>query len=232
MPKAIKKKIPKKAADTEEEVKEKLSSLKEKIQERQRTVFTYSIVVLIVLAVVAGFFIFSYTNRKKATELADEAYRVYYARTTIQGANKTEQYNKALDLFRQSYSKKKSPYSLFYIAALYQDLGQYDEALKTLRDFIQRYSGDADFLPLAYQKMAAIQIKKGDLSGAKKTLDLLFTLKGDIFKDFALLEYGNILEKEGKAEEARKKYEELAAKFPASPFIDEVKSTLPGKKNE
>jgi TolA-binding protein len=44
------------------------------------------------------------------------------------------------------------------------------------------------------------------------------------------MEYGKLLEKEGKTEEAKKKYEELAKKFPNSPFKDEVKAKLAEKK--
>jgi tetratricopeptide (TPR) repeat protein len=73
-------------------------------------------------------------------------------------------------------------------------------------------------------------IQKGDINEAKKSLDLLYNLKTDIYKDFALIEYGRLLEKEGKMDEAKKKYEELAAKFPNSPFIDEIKPKIPEKK--
>ena len=72
--------------------------------------------------------------------------------------------------------------------------------------------------------MATIYIKKGDMNEAKKTLDALYNLKGDIYKDFALMEYASLLEKEGKPDEAKKKYEELTTKYPASPFLDKAKA--------
>jgi predicted negative regulator of RcsB-dependent stress response len=230
MPKLIKKKIPKKATDTEEEVKEKLSSFKDTLIERQQTAVKYGIGVLLVIIAVVGFFVYSHTLQKKATGLEYEAYKTYYSKTQIQGAIKEEQNKKALDLFRQAYNTKKSPISLFYIAAIQYELGQYDDSLKTLKDFVQKYSADERFIPLAYQKMATIYIQKGDINEAKKSLDLLYNLKTDIYKDFSLIEYGRLLEKEGKTDEAKKKYEELAAKFPNSPFIDEIKPKTPEKK--
>jgi len=230
MPKAIKKKIPKKVTDTEEEVKERLSSFKDTLIERQETALKYGISVLIVLIAVVGFFVYSYTLQKKAKGLEYEAYKTYHSKTQMQGTIKEEQNKKALDLFRQAYNTKKSPISLFYIAAIQYELGQYDDSLKTLKDFVQKYSGDERFIPLAYHKMATIYIQKGDINEAKKSLDLLYNLKTDIYKDFALIEYGRLLEKEGKMDEAKKKYEELAAKFPNSPFIDEIKPKIPEKK--
>lgn len=230
MPKAIKKIIPKKANHTEEEVKERLSSFRDTLIERQQTAIKYGIGVLAVIIAVVGFFVYSYTLQKKATGLEYEAYKTYYSKTQMQGSIKEEQNKKALDLFRQAYNTKKSPISLFYIAAIQCELGQYDDSLKTLKDFVKKYSGDEHFIPLAYQKMAAIYIQKGDMNEAKKSLDLLYNLKTDIYKDFALIEYGRLLEKEGKMDEAKKKYEELAAKFPNSPFIDEIKPKIPEKK--
>ena len=230
MPKQIKKRIPKKTADTEEEVKEKLSSLKDTLKERQNTILKYGIGVLVILLAVVGFLVYSYTAQKKAKGLEYEAYRIYYGNTQIPAVNREEHYRKALDIFKKAYDTRRSPTSLFYIAACYYELGQYDDALKTSKDFIQIYSNDEKFLPLAYQKTAVIYLKKGDATEAKKTLDALYNLKGDIFKDFALMESGKLLEKEGKLDEAKKKYQELITKYPNSPFKDEAAAKLSEKK--
>jgi len=230
MPKAIKKRVPKKTGDTEAEVQERLSGLKDTFKERQTTVLQIFAGIIIIVIAVVGFLVYSSTAQKKARFLEYEGYKTYYSGQQGQSVNKEEQYQKALDMFKKAYDAKSSPSSLFYIAACYYELGKYDDALRTLKEFTQKYAEDDRFIPLAYQKMALTYIKKGDLNEAKKTLDALYSLKGDIFKDFALMESGRILEKEGKAEEAKKKYEELAKKFPTSPFIDEVKAKLAEKK--
>ena len=226
MPKPIKKRIPKKTADTETEVKERLTSLKDTLRHRQKTVVKFTVAVLAVLAILVGFLVHSYTSQKKARTLEYEAYKVYYGNPRTQSADRQVQYKTALDMFRKAYDTSKSPLSLYYIAACYDDLGNYDEALKTLKDFTRRYSNDEMYIPLVYQKMASIYIRKGDTDEAKKTLDALITLKGDIYKDFALMEYGRLLEKEGKKEEAEKKYRELVTRFPNSPFAGEAKARL------
>jgi len=95
-----------------------------------------------------------------------------------------------------------------------------------LKDFTQKYSSDKRFIPLAYQKMASVYIKKGDMNEALKTLDTLYALPGDTLKDLALLESGKLLEKQGKPDEAKKKYDELTKKFPSSPYKDEAAAKL------
>ena len=230
MPKAIKKRVTKKAGDTEVEVQEKLSSLTKTLKDRQKTALQIGAGVIIVIIAIVGFLVYSSNAAKKARLLEYEGYKIYYSSQQAQPSDKEAQYQKALDKFKKAYDTQSSPLSLFYIATCYYELGKYDDALKTLKEFTQRYANDEMFVPLAYQKMALTYIKKGDLDGAKKTLNTLYGLKGDIFKDFALMEYGRILEKEGKEEEAKKKYEELTKKFPNSPFINEVKSKQAEKK--
>jgi predicted negative regulator of RcsB-dependent stress response len=229
MPKAIKKKIPKKTAPTEAEVTERLSSLKDTLKERQRTALQIGGAVLVIVIALVSFLVYSHTSQKKARMLEYQAYKIYYS-NPAPASNREELYKKAQDVFKKAYDTKKSPLSLFYIASCYYELGNYEEALKTLKDFAQRYSNDDRFIPLVYQKMAMTYIKKGDLNEAKKTLDALYNLKGDIYKDLALMEYGRLLEKEGKLDEAKKKYEELTKKFPDSPFVNEAKARLQEKK--
>jgi predicted negative regulator of RcsB-dependent stress response len=95
-----------------------------------------------------------------------------------------------------------------------------------LKEFTQHYAGEKQFIPLVYQKMATVYIKKGDINEALKTLDTLSALPGGTFKDLALLESGKLLEKQGKPDEAKKKYEELTKKFPDSPYKDEAAAKL------
>lgn len=229
MPKVIKKRVPKKTVATEAEVKDKLASLKGTIKERQKTALTYGAGVLVIIIAITSFLLYNYTSQKKARTLEYEAYKIYYNEYQGPSVNKEEQYKKALDIFKKAYDIRKSPLSLFYIAACYYELGKYNDALKTLKDFTQRYSKEERFIPLAYQKMAMVYIKKGDINEAMKALDTLYNLNINIYKDFALIEYGRLLEKAGKLDEAKKKYKELTTKFSNSPFLDEAKAKLSEK---
>jgi predicted negative regulator of RcsB-dependent stress response len=229
MPKPIKKRVSKKSTTTEAEVKDKLASLKDKITARKKTALTYGSGILVILVAIVSFFVYNYTSQKKARIYEYEAYKSYY-NIPSQSVNKEEQYKKALDMFKKAYDTRKSPTSLFYIAACYYELGKYDDALKTLKDFTQRYSKEDIFIPLVYQKIATVYLKKGDINEAMKTLDTLYSSSGDIYKDLALIEYGRLLEKAGKVEEAKKKYKELTTRFPNSPFLEEAKAKLSEKK--
>ncbi|OGW37215.1 MAG: hypothetical protein A2Y97_11615 [Nitrospirae bacterium RBG_13_39_12] len=230
MPKPIKKRIPKKPTSVEVNVKDKLTSLKDIIDEHQKTVLKYGAVIIVTFIAIISFIIYSHTSDKKAKILDYEAYKIYYNEYQKPSLNKEEQYKKALDLFKKAYDKKKKPISLFYIAACYYELGKYDDAMTTLKDFTQRYSSEDNLIPLAYQKITMVYVKKGDIPGAMKTLDNLYNLKVEFYKDFALMEYGRLLEKEGKKDKAMNKYKELTTKFPNSPFFDEANTKLLEKK--
>lgn len=230
MPKAIKKRTAKKIADTESGVKDKLVSLKDTIQERRKTVLRYGAIILVVLLAIPAFLFYDYTSRKKAKTLEYEAYKIYQNIYQAQPITKEERYKKSLDIFKKSYDTRKSPSVLLYIAGCYYELGNYDEAIKTLKDFTQRYEKEEKLVPLAYEKLAMAYERKSDTKEAMKTLETLYNLKGDIYKDLALVESARLLEREGKTDEAMKKYKELSEKFPSSPFSDEAKTKLGVKK--
>ncbi|OHE56681.1 MAG: hypothetical protein A2Z47_12290 [Thermodesulfovibrio sp. RBG_19FT_COMBO_42_12] len=229
MPKVIKKRIQKKTVTTEAEVTDKLAGMRDTLKERQKSVLKYGVGILVIIIAIISFLFYSYTSQKKARTFEYEAYKIYYNEYQGPSVNKEEQYKKALDIFKKAYDIRKSPLSLFYIASCYYEIGKYDDALKTLKDFTQRYSKEDRFIPLAFQKMAMVYIKKGEINEAMKTLDTLYNLNSNIYKDFALMEYGRLLEKQGKLDEAKKKYKELTAKFPNSSFIDEAKAKLSEK---
>jgi predicted negative regulator of RcsB-dependent stress response len=230
MPKVIKKRIPKKSLDTETDIKEKLSSFKDTIKERRKATLKYGGVFLVILIAVVLFLFYSHTSEKKARALQYEAYKIYHGAQRLEAPNRDEQYRKALETFKKAYGAKESPITLFYIAACYSELKKYDDALKTLKEFIKEYSNEERFIPLAYHKMAMVYLKKGDVNEAMKTLDSLSNLKSDIYKDLALIEYGRLLENSGRKDEAKKKYEELVKRYPDSPFIEEAKSKISDKK--
>jgi len=229
MPKAIKKRTEKKALDTEAEVKERLSSLQDTLRERKKTALQIVAGVLVIIIAVTGFFLYSSSAKKKAKDYEYQAYKIFNSITPMQNGNSGDRYKKALEMYQKAYDTRNSPVSLYYIASCYYELGKYDDAVKTLKDFTQKYSGEQKLIPLVYQKMAMVYIRKGDVKDALNVLDTLYKLPGDIFKDIALMETGKLLERQGKADEAKKKYEELLKKFPDSPFKDEAAAKIAGK---
>lgn len=231
MPKAIKKRTKKKISE-ETDVKGKLHDIKDKIQQRQKTVFTYSILSVVFFLVVAGIFFYQNHAASKSRQLEQEAYKIYHNIFQTKPLAKQEQFQQALDLFKQAYSKKKSSRTLFYIANACYELEKYDDALSNLNELIKRFSREKDILPLAYHKIAMINLKKGNMDEALKTLDILYKSDSSIYKDLALVESARILEKQGKKDVAKSKYKELSEKFSESPFITEAKAKLEEKKEK
>jgi len=229
MPKAIKKKAAKKNIQTENEIKDVLGNIKDTLKKKQKTVLIYSLIGLSAVLVFAVILFYQHTEGQKSHQLENSAYNIYYNLDRQQYASKQEQYQKALDLFQQAYSKRKSPRVLLFIASSYVELQKYDDAMKTLTEFTKKYTNARSLLPLAYKEMAAVQIIKGDKEAALKTLDTLYK-SGTILQDYALVEAGRILEKDGKKDEAAAKYKELTEKFSGSPFIEEAKTKLGEKK--
>lgn len=230
MPKVIKKRVQRKDVSTEEDVKEKLSNIKSTIRQRQKTLLIYIIAILVIIISTSSFLIYSHNLQKKSEVFEHEAYKIFHNITNTKFENQQEQYKKALELFKKAYNTKKSPISLFYIAACYYELGNYDDSLKTLEEFVKRYSDKKSLTPLAYQKISMIYIKKNNTEEAIKTLENLYKSENAIYKDFALMEYGKVLERIGKHQEANQKYKELIEKFPNSPFLEEAKTKLSGEK--
>ena len=230
MPKVIKKKTAK-PTKTEEGVKNALQDTKEFINEKQRILFPAAIALVVVALAVAGFLIYRSNARDQASALEYEGYKIYYGLYQKQPLQGEERYQRSLEKFRKAYDAHKSPFSLFYIAGCYYDLGKYDDALKTLKELNERFPDDERFVPLSYYKMAMTSLRKGDREGYLKFLDILYNYRTGSFKDLALVESARMLEVMGKKEDAVKKYEELTKSFPESPFAEEAKAKLGGKKN-
>ncbi|MBI5075771.1 MAG: tetratricopeptide repeat protein [Nitrospirae bacterium] len=231
MPKAIKKKsVLKKEVDTEIQVRDSFEGIKNVFEQKQKLLVSYGLIALSAAVVIGGIAVYRFNANDKAQQLEYEAYKTYYSlyqKTPLAGQEKAQ---KALELFQQAYEKKKSPRVLLFIADTYAEMAKYDEALKALDEFTQRFVREEALIPLAYQKMVALQLKKGSKEEALKTLDRISAAAGDMLKDFALIQKARMLEQDGKKDEAMAKYKELAEKYPQSPYAEEAKTKSGEKK--
>lgn len=232
MPKVIKKKVIKQVKNDEQEIRNILHSSKDFVAEKKKVLVPIAAAAAIIVIVAAGFLIYRSNMNKKAEALEYEAYKIYYTahqKLPLQ-LRTTEQYQKALELFRKAYDTKKSAISLYYIANCYYDIGKYDDTLATLKELNERFPDDERFVPLAYYKMAAASLKKADKATALKYLQIIYSYKTSSFKDLSIIESAKILDSLGKKDEADKKYEEMAKSFPNSPFAGELLARQQGEK--
>jgi len=229
MPKAIKKKVAKQVK-AEEGMRNIISGVREVITQRQKVFLSVVISFVILCLAIAGFFMYRSNAKERAEALEYEGYKVYYGMFQKQPLQQERRYQAALEKFKEAYEIRKSPYSLFYVANCYYDMGRYDEALKALKELNERFPDEERFVPLTYYKMAVINLRKGDREAALKLLNTLSNYKSASFKDLALIESGRIFESMGQTGEAARKYEEITKNFPGSPFVEEARTKLSGKK--
>jgi len=231
MPKAIKKKSAhQKEVDTEIQVKDRFEDIKKVFEKKQKSLVAYGLITLSAAIVIGGIAVYRFSANDKAQQVEYEAYKTYYnmyQKAPLAGQEKAQ---KALELFQQAYEKRKSPRVLLFIADAYTEMAKYDDALKALDEFTKRFIREETLIPLAYQKIVALQLKKGSKEEALKTLDRISNASGDMLKDFALVQRARMLEQDGKKDEAIVKYRELAEKYPQSPYAEEAKTKFGEKK--
>ncbi len=225
MPKIIKKRILKKTHTEEEELKETVEDIREKLKERQRTL-VYAIGIFFIAAIsIVAFTVYQKTSSTKALELEFEAYKLFHGDNQTSFISPSERYQKALDLFKKSYETKKRPNTLLYMANCNYELGNYDEAIKNLNNLVNKFS-DPKMVSLSYYKMALAYSKKGDIDNALASFEKNLNIKNGTLQDIALLEAGKLLELAGKHEDAKSKYRELINKFTKSELLNEAKMRL------
>jgi|MudIll2142460700_1097286.scaffolds.fasta_scaffold357459_2 predicted negative regulator of RcsB-dependent stress response len=229
MPRAIKKRLDK-TEDAEPDLRETVVDLRERLGERQRYLIYGLVAFIIVTASAVGFLVYQSSTKDRALQLAAEADQVLYGTSGVQPAAPAEKYKKALDLYRESYSARKNAAVLLSVANAQYSLGNYDEALTSLKELLERFP-DSPLTALAYFKTAMTYEKKKDLANAVGTLKNLSSIKNGSLQDLALLETGRILEQQGKAEEAKSSYRDLVNRFPQSPLLAQAKARL-GEKVE
>ncbi len=224
MPKIIKKRISKHEG-SDEALQDTVNDIRYRLKERQRALVIGLAAFLVVLIAAGGFYIYNKSQRDKAAELQREAYQLFYNENATQPSASGDNYRKALDLFTKSFDIRKRADVLLYIAYCKYELGNYDDAIKTLKELNDRFP-DPRITPLGYLKMAEAYLKKGDNTDALATLKDLASIKDGIFQDMALMESGKILESQGKKEEAKAVFKDLVTKFPNSPLAAEAKAKV------
>src|SRR5512135_204305 len=115
MPKIIKKRISKHESP-DEGFQETVDDIRSRLKERQRTLVIGLVGFLVVLIAAGGFYIYNKSQRDKAAELRQEAYRLFYNENPAQPSLGGDDYKKALELFTKSYDIRKNGDVLLYIA--------------------------------------------------------------------------------------------------------------------
>ncbi len=223
MPKIIKKRLAKTGVKAEDSVKSFMQNAHERLDENFNKVVKVAVAVLVVAALVAGYFIFKSSAERKAEEEFYEGYKKYYGLYDAQALTPLERFEGALESFKKSYEAGKSPRSLLYMANCEYALGRPAAALSRLDEIERRFSGDEVYVPLALYKASVVHRKAGKPEEALKALDRLYGHKSALYKDMALAESAKVLQAMGKADEAMEKYKLILKDYPGSPFAEEAR---------
>lgn len=225
MPKAIKKKIAK-PSDQPVEVENALHKIVQEAADNRQLLVRIAAALAAVLVIAIGAYLYSSGRAAKADELEYRAYKTYqglYEQVQPASSVKAEQ---ALDLFKQAYEARKSPFSLYYIALCQYDLAQYDEAANTLARFLAEHPDDVRFISLVYFKLAMSNMKAGKADEALRYFTDMNTLASNAMKDMALIEAARLLDRMGRSDEAVSRYQAIVTQFPTSYFAAEAKQKL------
>lgn len=217
--------IIKKQPDTERKIQDTIGDIRDRLKYRQKILIFSLIAFLVLIGSAAGYILYNKSASNKASQLEYEGYKFYYGQFQAKPDLSDDRYKKALEKFSESYNKKKNPNVLFYIANCHYETGNYDEAIKNLKELVSRFS-EPQIVSYSHYKMAMAYLKKNDTDNALSSLHTLSKSKEGVLQDAALMEIAKILEATGKIEEAKGNYKELIEKYPKSAFINEAKLRL------
>lgn len=226
MPKAIKKRVVKKAGLKEDEVKGAVVRLLDNLKSRKRLLSGLLSGAAAVVFLIVVVFYFGSENKKEAYALEQEAYDYYFGTIQDPKLPQEERWAKALELFKESVEVKATPSAQFYIGNSYFNLGDYDNAVIEYGKYIDQYGSENIMLPIVYQKLASTFVKQGKNEEAFGALKELSKAGRGTFADTALVLEARLYEAGGKDEDALSKYRELAERFPVSPWISEAKQKI------
>ncbi len=174
---------------------------------------------LAIILVVGGLFAYknlvSGPNEKKATEAmfrAEEYYRMDSARLALNGDNINAGFLKILSKYSGT---KAANLASFYAGSCYLKLGDYNNAVKYLKDFstpVKQLQGRAyGLLADAYSELN----KKEEAAEEYKKAGTYFE-KDDLFSPEYLFRSGYLYESMGKTQDAISMYRLVKDKYPAS----------------
>jgi predicted negative regulator of RcsB-dependent stress response len=174
---------------------------------------------LVIVLVVAGIFgyknLISEPNEKKATEAmfrAEEYYRLDSARLALNGDNINAGFLKVISKYG---STKAGKLASFYAGSCYLKLGDYNNAVKYLKDFStsveQLQVRDYGLLGDAYSELN----KKEEAAEEYKKAGTYYE-KDDLFSPEYLFRSGYLYESMGKTQDAITMYQLIKDKYPTS----------------
>jgi len=222
----IKKRVPRKKEGSSQP--EDLHAILQEIETRSTGIFekykmpliiAVSAIVIIIAGAISYKLLTSHWD-KKASAMEYSAYNYF----------QEENYSKSISMFQEiadKYSGSKSArIAYYYIGNSYSALGQYDDAIRVYKIFIDKFPEQDTILPLVYINLGSAYMAKGDYTDALSTFKKVLSLKTALIKDRAVYEMAMAYEASGDTASAIEQYDNLIKTYSSSAWSQEAKARL------
>lgn len=181
------------------------------------TVAAIALLAVVLLSVVnAG-------KERKAGEILDAAYAYYAPSGEAKG-----DLQRALDGFgevvKQYGGTLNGAIAQYFAGNALAEMGRYEEALKAYDEVLKRHGGKKTLAGLVHTRKGYAYEALGRQEEAQRSFEAAEAAGGP---GPATLELARLFEREGKPDDAQRKYKELTEKLPATSLAMEARSKLP-----
>lgn len=219
----IKKKTTKQQLNPEDEIKSIAHTVADYYHAYRKQANTILTVLVLGIIVAVIFFFVKANSEKQAGRMLEAAYAALRP-----AAGAQPDYQRALQGFRETAKQYgntlNGAIAQFEAGNVLAETGKHEEALKEYEALINRHSSKKLLVAQAYQRMGYAYLAMGRKEDSLKAFGLSESIIG---AGAATLELARIYDREGKTEEAQKKYRELSEKLPSTTWALEARTKLP-----
>jgi len=219
----IKKKTQKTLMQPEEEIRSIAHSIADLYRSYQSQFNAALTVIAITAVVMIGYELISVNKEKQAGQLLETALQ-----SAEPGGDAPVNYPLALqrlqDVVKQYGGTVSGAVAQYSIGNTYAQMGQNEQAVKEYEKFIQQFGKERFLLPFVYQRLGYAYLALGRQNDAVKAFSSAEAAGGP---GPATVELARIYDREGKADEAQKKYKEVSEKLASTSWAVEARTKLP-----
>jgi len=168
----------------------------------------------------------SHRSAEHAQDLERQATQLYLDRPLDKPEQADKNLKEAITLYRQlldQYPRTPSAkLALFHLGNALAQANDMTGAMDAYEKYVAAYPENKPLLGLVLQRLAYVQLSKGDVDGAVKSFTVALETPGTLNKDQILYELGKLEETRSHPEGALARYQELTKAYPNSPFTGEA----------
>lgn len=196
------------------------------VEEHRGLVWGGICLVLVVIAAIVGWVMFSSQQQEQAWELEGKAQGVYLDRPLDDVQKGKDNVRQASEMFQsvvdQYPGTSSAQISLFLMGNSLAEQEKFDEAIQAYRQFITKYGQDHILVALVQQRLGLTQLLAGDPEAAKASFQAVLSNPHALNKDQVTFELAKLAESQDDIPKAVEHYKTLMKDYPLSPFSTEA----------